>query len=75
MKESYPVQVAEYTIAKGIANKPAFSWSVSYSTKKRNVIISEIKSRLKVATHEYGFFVEILSSIEHAIRLDAINGN
>ena len=44
-----------------------------YTIKKRNVIIDTIKSRLKVATHKYG--VEITSSVEHAIRLDAINGN
>ena len=73
MKESYPVQVAEYAVAKGITNKPAFSWWVHYTINKRNFIIAAIKSRLKVATHKYG--VEIPSSIEHDIRLDAINGN
>ena len=46
---------------------------MTYTIKKRNVIISAIKSRLKVATHKYG--VEIPNSIEHSIRLDAINGN
>ena len=73
MKESYPVQVAEYAVDKGIANDPNFSWWVPYTIKKRNVIIGEIKSRLKFATHKYG--VEIPTSIVHAIRLDAINGN
>ena len=73
MKESYPVQVYEYTVAKGIFNKPAFSWLVPYTIKKRNVIIAAIKSCLKVATHKYA--VEIPSSVEHAISLDAINGN
>ena len=73
MKESYPVQVAEYAVAKGISNDPEFSCWVPYAIKNRNVIIAAIKSRLKVATHNYG--VEIPSSIEHAIRLDDINGN
>ena len=73
MKGSYPVQVVDYAVVKGIANNPAFSWWVHYTIKKRNVIIAAIKSRLKVATHNY--VVEIPSSIEHAIRFDAINGN
>ena len=73
MKWSYPVQVDGYAVAKVIANEPAFYWWVPYTINKRNFIISEIKSRLKVATHKYG--VEIPSSIEYAIRLDAIDGN
>ena len=73
MKYSDHVQVAEYAVAKGISNKPDLSWWVHYTNKKRNVIIAAIKSRLKVATHKYG--VEITTSIEHAICLDAINGN
>ena len=73
MKESYPVQVTDYSVAKGIDNKPSVSWWLPYTIKKRNFIIAAIKSHLKVATHKYG--VEIPSSIEHAICLDAINGS
>ena len=73
MKESYPVQVYEYAVAKVIANEPDLSWWVPYTIKKRNIIIAAIKSRLKVATHKYG--VDIPSSVEHVISLDAINGN
>ena len=72
MKESYPVQVGEYAVAKGISKKPAFSLWLPYTIKKRNVIITAIKSRFKVATQKYS--VEIPSSIEHYIRLDVING-
>ena len=72
-KNSYLVQVAEYAVAKGISNVPALSWWVTYTIKNRNAIIAAIKSRLKVATHKYG--VEIPTSIEHAIHIDAINRN
>ena len=72
-KGYYPVQVAEYAVAKGISNEPAFSWWVTYTVKRQNVIITAIKYLLKFATHKYG--VEIPTCIEHAIRLDAINGN
>ena len=54
MKESYPVKVAEYAVAKIISNKPAFSWWVPYTINKRDVIVAVIKSLLKVATHKYG---------------------
>ena len=54
MKQYCPFQVAEYAFAKGISRKPAFSWWVHYTIKKRNVIIAAIKSRLKVATNKYG---------------------
>ena len=46
---------------------------MTYTIKKRNVIIAAIKSCLKVANHKYG--VEIPTFIEHAIHLHAINGN
>ena len=41
--------------------------------KKRNVIISAIKSRLKVATHKYG--VEVSTSYAHVETLDDNNRN
>jgi hypothetical protein len=38
LKESNPVQVAEYVTAKGLASEPAFSWWVPYTLKKMKVI-------------------------------------
>jgi hypothetical protein len=34
LKESNPVQVAEYVTARNIADKPAFAWWVSYVLRK-----------------------------------------
>ena len=45
LKESNPVQVAEYAVAKRIDDEPSFSWWVPYTIKKRDVIISAIKCR------------------------------
>ena len=73
MKESYQDQIAENDDAKFNAIDTAFLWWVPNIIKKWNVIIAEIKSRLKVATHKYG--MEIPSSIEHSILLDSINGD
>ncbi|KAL7481329.1 hypothetical protein ACHAW6_007017 [Cyclotella cf. meneghiniana] len=43
LKESHPLQVAEFTLAVGITNKPAFNWWVTWVLKKRDWIISLVK--------------------------------
>jgi hypothetical protein len=44
MKQSYPVQVADYAIANKINDEPAFAWWVPNVFKKRDRILSKIKS-------------------------------
>ena len=46
LKESYPVQTAEYAVVAKIAMEPAFAWWVPHMLKKRNRIISNVKSKL-----------------------------
>ena len=45
LKESYPVQTAEYAVVAKIAMEPAFAWWVPHTLKKRNRIISKVKSK------------------------------
>ena len=45
-KESNPVEVADFVIARNIADEPAFSWWVPFSLKKRDMIISAFNSRV-----------------------------
>ena len=73
MKNSCPVQVAEFAVSHNLVAEPAFAWWVPYTMKNGNVIISAIKSRLKVATHKYG--VEVPTSYTHAEKFDDNNGN
>ena len=40
MKESHPVEVAEYARARGIDKEPAFKWWVPHTLKKNQVILS-----------------------------------
>jgi hypothetical protein len=44
LKESYPVEVAEYAKANTIAEKPAFAWWVNNVIWRRNRIIAKVKS-------------------------------
>jgi hypothetical protein len=45
LKESHPLQVAEFTFAVQIADEPAFNWWVSWILKKRVWIASLVKHR------------------------------
>jgi hypothetical protein len=72
-KESYPIQVAEYTIANDISHLPAFQWWVPYTIKKRDHIIAKVKTSYWQKTHKYG--LEIPKNYQDCIRIDVENGN
>ena len=73
MKASHPCEVAEFAKARGIDDEAAFAWWVPFTLRKRDVIISKLKARIRKTTHKYG--VEIPKNIKHAYDLDAKNGN
>ena len=73
LKETNPVEIAEYVKAREIDDEVAFAWWVPYTLKKKARIIASVKSRAKRKTHKYG--IEIPRSVEDAFRLDAENGN
>ena len=54
MKESHPVEVAEYARARGIDKEPAFELRVPHTPKKRQVILAALKRRIRKTTHKYG---------------------
>jgi Reverse transcriptase (RNA-dependent DNA polymerase) len=70
LKESNPIEVAEYAVARGIDREPAFAWWVP---RKRDRIVSLAKSRLVRKTHKFG--IELPRSVRHALELDRANGN
>jgi len=76
LKESHPVQTAEYAISAGIDHEPAFNWWVHDVFKRRDRIISLVKKRetryLK-RTHKYG--VRVPKTVQQALDLDRQNGN
>ena len=73
LKESHPVETAEFAKSRGIDDEPAFAWWVPHTLRKRNAIISAIKTRLQKTTHEYG--IEIPTSVEHTMEVNQKNGN
>ncbi|CAJ1941171.1 unnamed protein product [Cylindrotheca closterium] len=73
MKESFPIEVADYTISKGIQDKPAFAWWVPHIVRKRARFLGMVKSKYWERTHKYG--IRIPKSIREAIKIDKENGD
>ena len=73
VKNSYPVQLAEYSIQRKISEEPAFAWWVPHVIKKQERIISKVKSKYWLRTHKFG--IAVPKTVEEAMRLDQENGN
>jgi hypothetical protein len=73
LKESNPVDIAEYAVSVGIDDEPAFAWWIPFTLRKRDRIISSVNSRVAKVTHKYG--CEIPSSISQAYAIDRKNNN
>ena len=73
LKESNPVDVAEFAKAKGIDSEPAFAWWAPHTLRKRDVIIGKVTARARKTSHKHG--MEIPRSVEHAHELDKANGD
>ena len=72
LKESYPVQLVEYAVASGIDHEPAFKWWVPSILRRRDRIISKVKSKYWRTTHKFG--IQILKTVEEAYEIDRITG-
>ena len=57
LKESYPVELAEYAVAKRIKHQPAFCWWVLHVLRKCDCIIAAVNKRYHKQTHKFGFRV------------------
>ena len=73
LKESNPVQVAEYAVTQGIDHEPAFAWWVPFTLKKRDRIIASVNARYLKTTHKFG--IRVPKTILEAIEIDRENGN
>jgi len=72
IKDAYPVQVAEYVLANGIAHEPAFNWWVHKVMKRKERLVKRIKSKYWRTTHKFG--IEIPKSVEEAYEIDRVTG-
>ena len=61
LKESYPVQLAEYAKLCEIENESDFAWWVPYALKKRGQIVSVVKVMIKKILRKHDFLVPMIS--------------
>jgi len=54
LKESDPLELAEYAMANNLEEEPAFHWWVRDTLKKHGRIISKIKTNYWCYTHKFG---------------------
>ena len=73
VKESNPVELAQYAVSCDIDSEPAFAWWVNHTLKKRTRIIN----KLWVQTHKQSmkFGVTIPTNCDEAVRLNRENKN
>ena len=65
--------MAEYSQIAQISDEPAFAWWTHHVLKKKNRILSKVKSKYWTRTHKFG--IRIPKSIKEAKDLDEENGN
>ena len=73
LKESKPIDVAEFAVSRSIQNEPAFVWWVTHVMRKRNIIIKTLQSR--TVKKAIKFRISVLSTIDEARAVDKANGN
>ena len=67
LKESHPIEVAEFAVVRGVSEISAFAWWANHTLKKRDTIIASVRQRIVKTTHKYE--IEIQMSWMHAIEL------
>jgi len=72
MKESFPVQVAEFALSQGLLEEAAFAWWVKDVLSRKNRIIRAMKSRYARKTHKYG--IQLPKSVAEAYEIDRDTG-
>jgi hypothetical protein len=68
LKESNPIEVAEYAVANKLLHEPAFAWWVPDVLQKRDCIISAVKTRYLKRTHKFGICMPKL--VKQALEID-----
>jgi hypothetical protein len=73
LKESFPIEVAEYAVANWISDAPAFAWWVHKVLFEKHRIVKAVNSRYLKRTHRFG--IEIPKTVKQALEIDADVGS
>jgi hypothetical protein len=73
LKESNPVEVAEYAVAKILIDAPDFVWWAPPVLKKRSITIADVTKRCHKCTHKFG--IEVTKIWDDCVMRDKENDN
>ena len=73
LKETNPVDVADFAQTRGIQDEPAFIYWVPYTLRQRDKIIAAVNTRLRKESLKYG--IAVPRTLDEAKRMDRDNGN
>jgi hypothetical protein len=68
IKQSYPLELAQYASTNQLETKPAFSWWVKHTIKHRQASIKAVKRCYLKKTHKFG--IRVPQTVEEAIQID-----
>ncbi len=76
IKESHPLQIAEYAVAMQVDHEPGFNCWVLHTLKKHDAIIAIVNNRsARYLKRMHKFGIECPKTVEDALELDKRNGN
>jgi hypothetical protein len=64
LKQSHPIQVAEYPDTNKLVSEPAFNWLVKTILRRRDCIIKAVKTRHQRCEQKFG--LELPKTVKHA---------
>ena len=73
VKNSNPVELAEYACKQNIEKEPAFNWWVKHVIKKRTRMVNKVKTRMRKGNMKFGIIIP--TTVKEALALDRDNGN
>ena len=72
LKNSNPIELAEYAVAQRIDHEPAFNWWVKDTLRRRNRVIAKVKKKYWRTTQKFG--IRLPHSVKEALHFDADMG-
>ena len=73
LKQSNPLEVSEYAVAKKLVSEPAFQWWVPTTVRRRDRIISKLNKRYM--QHQQKCSIDLPKTVNEAYLFNAKNGN
>ena len=74
LKESYPLELAQYAVANKLDKEPAFNWWVPFTIKRSKRLIKAVSSSKRYMRTWQKYGVEVPKTVERALEIDRETG-